>query len=498
MNKKLKQSLDLGFERVTLVALSGVFIFVMFGAWNYAMNLRQTVAANAAGVDVDQSPILEIEHLRNVADAQIADARSYFLLGSKTLSEKQQAEKLQFNTDLAAFEKKYSLPELPEITKRIAALVQQQQEIFDQATEFRDKQTESKIVGQFYQSKTIAIRNGINEALDEIIRLHNAELGRARTKAHEAGLAAEALIPKGMTIFIEILSCLFLGMALLVMRMLRKHGIQNAERDRLVIEAKNAVLARDEIVSAVSRDLKEPLNAITEIAEGMITSPNAGDITDRAELIKSSITEIEGFINDISDQKKFELGNLSLRVDQLAMDELLDEAMLMLKAQAKQRDVRLQFEPVNPPVSAFADRDRVLRVLTNLVGNAIKFSPKHSRVVVKVRSDQQFVNIAVTDSGPGIPEKHLPEIFNEFWQARKTSNQGAGIGLVVVKTLVEAQGGTVKVDSLVGHGTTFTFSLPRRRPVGTPLKKPASTVRLANRPATATSSENTEAPQPTA
>ena len=118
-----------------------------------------------------------------------------------------------------------------------------------------------------------------------------------------------------------------------------------------------------------------------------------------------------------------------------------------------------------------------MRVLGNLVGNAIKFSPSHSKVTVKVRSDQQFVHVSVTDSGPGIPENQLPGIFDHFWQAKKTADQGAGVGLGVVKTVVEAHGGTVRVDSHVGYGSTFTFTLPRRRPVGVYVKRPMPIVR---------------------
>jgi signal transduction histidine kinase len=113
-----------------------------------------------------------------------------------------------------------------------------------------------------------------------------------------------------------------------------------------------------------------------------------------------------------------------------------------------------------------------MRVLSNLIGNAIKFSPKHSRVNVKVRADQQFVNIAIADSGPGIPENHLGGVFENFWQDRKTADQGAGVGLAVVKTVIEAHGGTVKAESNLNGGTTFTFSLPRRRPAGAQLRKP--------------------------
>ncbi|MES2856601.1 MAG: HAMP domain-containing sensor histidine kinase, partial [Bdellovibrionota bacterium] len=384
---KNKKFFSWSFESVTLVVLSIAFVGVMFGAWTYAMKLRETVAANAAGMNLDPAPLLEVEKLRNLAEAQMSDARSFFLLGSKALLDKQTNEKQAFADSLANFSKQHSLPELPEITARIEALVKQQQDIFDQAMDFREKQTESKIVGQFYQSKTAPIRSQMNENLDEIIRLHNAKIDNDRVAAKAAGHDAEAQIPAGMKQLIQIVGGLFLAMALLVIVMLRKRSFQLAERDRLVEEAKSALLARDEVISAVSRDLKEPLNTITETAESMTTAPSAGDVTDRAELIKSSIHEIEGFIEDIRDQKKADLKILGLRVDQLGIDELLEEAELMMKPQAKQSDVRLQFEAVNPPVSAFADKERVLRILSNLIGNAIKFSAKHSRVVIKVKSD---------------------------------------------------------------------------------------------------------------
>jgi signal transduction histidine kinase len=299
-------------------------------------------------------------------------------------------------------------------------------------------------------------------------------LSRARTEAKKAAVEAEVQIPRGMTWFTGFLGVIFLGMALLVIRMLRERTRKLAERERLFTEAQHAVQSRDEVISAISRDLETPLKTINEIAANMKMAKDPIEIEDNAELIKTYVAEIDQEIRDIYDQKKADMGNLVLRLDQLGIDEILDEARLMLQPMAKARDIRLQIDSVNPPVLAFFDRERVLRVLSNLIGNAIKFSPKHGRVVVKVRSDQQFVNISVTDSGSGIPEGHRAEIFNQFWQARKTADQGAGIGLAVVKTIIEAHGGTVKLDNPLGHGSTFTFSLPRRRPVGAHIKKPAA------------------------
>jgi signal transduction histidine kinase len=482
MKKINFRSIGWGFESIALALLSAAFIFVMMGAWNYSAKLRETAAINAAGMNLDPTPLIEVEKIRGLADAQMADARSFFLLGSTALMEKQKTEKQSLLESLIVFEKKYSLPGLVDIKARLEALVKAQEDIFTQAMDFREKKTESKIVGQFYHSKTVPIRAKMTEALDEIVRLHNAELDRLKANAKAAGIESEAMIPRGMKLFTQLLGGIFLGLALLMIQMLLKRPAQTAERNRLYSEATQAIIDRDEVISAVSYNLKESMQAITDAANKLSSPSGVDSIGEQAEVIKSSVAEIQGSIDDIRDQKNAELKGLSLRVDQLGIEEIFEQAELMLKPLAKQRDIRLQFEPVNPPVSAFADRDRVLRVLSNLIGNAIKFSPRHSRVLIKVRGDQQFVNISVTDGGPGIPEKQLNGIFDNFWQAKKTASEGAGVGLAVVKTLVEAQGGTVKVDTLGSNGSTFTFSLPRRRPVGVQMKKPSSLVRSATVP----------------
>lgn len=476
MKKILLKTITGSIERKLLVIFLLGFIGVVASGWLYAMKLRQTVAANGAVLNVDVRALIEVERMRNISESQISNARSFFLLGSRALFDKQKKDKQTLMESLAAFEKQYSLPQVSDVIKRIDTLEQQLQEFFDQGMEFREKQTESKIVGQFFQAKSNPIRNQLNDAFDEIMRLHNAELDRARAKAREAASSAEVQIPRGMTWFTGLISALFLGMTLLLVRMLRERTRKLAERDRLYDEAKRAVQSRDEVISAISQDLHEPLTVIKQSADSLTAVSDAPNVQDRIELIKSSTVLIEDTVKDICDQKKADMGTMTLRMNQLGIDEVLDEARIILQPVAKQRDVRLQFDSVNPPVLAFFDRERVLRVLANLVGNAIKFSPKHSKVVVKVRSDQKFVYISVVDSGPGIPEKQASEIFDRFWQAKKTSDQGAGIGLAIVKTIVEAHGGTVHLDSQ-SSGSTFTFSLPRRRPVGAHLGKPTPTIK---------------------
>lgn len=454
----------------------------MLSAWIYAMQLKQSIAGSGSATSVDARALIEVERIRNLAESQISNARSFFLLGSRALFDEQKKEKQQLAEAMANFEKQFNLAKVPEIMKRIEALEAQQQDIFDQGMKYREKQTESKIVGQFYQAKAASIRNELNHALDEIVQLHNAELERTRQQETEAAHGAESRIPRGMTLFTAMIAALFLSMTVLVIRMFSERVRHLAERGRLVEEAKKAVQARDEVISAVAHDLNEPLAEIKETAERLAATIKALEITEGTEAIKSKVAVADGAIKDILDQAKSDMGSMTLRLDQLGIDSILDEARLMMQPLAKQRDIRLQFESVNPPVLAFVDRERVLRVLSNLLGNAIKFSPKLSKVVVKVRSDQQFVYISVADNGPGIPDAQLPAIFDKFWQARKTAEQGAGIGLAVVKTIVEAHGGTVKAESHPGIGSTFTFSLPRRRPVGAHVGRLTPTVKQTFRP----------------
>lgn len=461
MTKFMKTLKSSSVEGTILVILLAAVCVVLAAGWGASMKLRQTVAANAAIMNVDTSAQTEVEHLRTLADSQIQNSRAFFLMGSKSIFDKQKAEKDQFAADLASYQKKH--PQVQDIVKKITDLTAQEADFFKQAEDFRSKQTESKIVGQFYQAKTSPLLTQINENLDKITALNKDAMATSKASAKQAGLDAQAEIPKGMTMLSSAIAVLSLCFALLIVRMLANKARLVRDRDRLVNEAKNAILSRDEVISAFSQDLKEPL-------ESLRTQAASAD----ADLINATVVEVESIMADIQDQTKSMTGGLHLRLEQLAMADILDEAQTFLQPLAKQKDITLQFDAVNQSVLAYVDRERVMRVLSNVVGNALKFSAKHSRVNVKVKSDAQFVNISVVDSGPGIPEAQLATIFESSWQARRTAEHGAGVGLAVVKTIIEAHGGIVRAERNIQGGTTVTFSLSRRRPVNAQLKKPQS------------------------
>ena len=143
--------------------------------------------------------------------------------------------------------------------------------------------------------------------------------------------------------------------------------------------------------------------------------------------------------------------------------QLLGETLEMMHAQAAEKSLQLLGEA---PASAVAwcDRERTLQVLSNLLGNAVKFTPEGGTITVGADLLSTEVRFFVRDTGPGIPPGDLLHVFDRYWQAKRSDRRGIGLGLPISKGLVEAQGGKLWVESELGRGTTFFFTLPRRGP----------------------------------
>jgi len=205
-----------------------------------------------------------------------------------------------------------------------------------------------------------------------------------------------------------------------------------------------------ELLAIVSHDLRTPLSTIA-LGTTLLEDASQGqeDRTQVIEIIKRAADRMERLIKDLQEMGRLDAGR-TLRVDARSVDlaTLLREACEALHIQAA------------PPIAVSADPDRICQVLGNLIGNAIKFTPRGGRIVLAARREGREVRVSVTDQGPGIPEADLPRVFEPYWQAQGTARLGAGIGLKIAKGLVEAHGGRIWVESKMGEGTTFSFTLP--------------------------------------
>jgi len=457
--------------------LLGLFAALMVAAWGFAFHLRSTLTKQSPILGVDLQSVVEVEKTRNLIESQIANRRAYFVLGSSKLFEAQKEEQSQLENQLQALLKRQDAPEITRLLERVQNLQKEHEQIFDQGLEFRSQQTEPRIVGQFYQSKAAPLRDQMNDVLNDVSRLLNQKIQETQKRAEQAALAPRTQIPEAMSWFTALATAVVLSMALLVLKIRREAFLQDADRRRLFQEAQKALLSRDEVLSTVSSEFNEPLNVVLNTANKVGSqTENPSLIREGSDLIKSSVIVLQELIQNLMDRTKAEAGILAVRVEQLGIDVVLDEARFILQPLAKQKDIRLEIYSANPPVLAFFDRDRVVRVLVQLVGNAIKLSPRNSKIIVRVKSDQQFVTVSVKDQSAGIPEGQQDGLFEGKWQDPKVIAENVDLGLAVARTIIEAHGGTVSVESHPGSGSTFSFTLPRRRPAGANLVKSSAPV----------------------
>lgn len=231
-------------------------------------------------------------------------------------------------------------------------------------------------------------------------------------------------------------------------------AIQNAQ---LYAEALEAKRLRDETLGVVSHDLRNPLNTIGLVVRVLQKRGVAGPEMDA---IKSSLETADRLIHDLLTATVAESGKMTLELAPCSPEELVRETVRLHAPLAEGRSVALEGACEDALPLLLADRHRLLQLFDNLIGNALKFTPDGGKVRVFGRRAPGGVELGVTDSGPGIPPEHLKRLFDRFWQGATSRKAGAGLGLSIVKGIAEAHGGSVRVESQVGHGSTFVVLLP--------------------------------------
>jgi two-component system phosphate regulon sensor histidine kinase PhoR len=221
---------------------------------------------------------------------------------------------------------------------------------------------------------------------------------------------------------------------------------------------------RRELTANVSHELRTPLTSIKGFAETLLGGAMRDEATCRhfLEIIDKESNRLVKLVDDLLDLSRLENKRISLELSPVEVGEVIQETVARLRPLAGARDFDLR--PAAPEVIALADRDRLAQILTNLLDNAIKFTPDGGRIAVDWRTANGEVEVTVADSGQGIAEADLPHVFERFYKAdraRAATPGGSGLGLAITRHIVEAHGGRIRVASTPGAGTTFTFTLPR-------------------------------------
>jgi PAS domain S-box-containing protein len=236
------------------------------------------------------------------------------------------------------------------------------------------------------------------------------------------------------------------------------------ENARLYEQARAAVRARDEVVAVVSHDLRNPLNAVLIAATVLAEYGDASRLSERdrkqVEIIRRSVEQMTTLAQDLLEVSSLESGSVEMNPRPCAPSVLVCAADDMFRPIAEEKGVALVVGDAADVPPAHADYGRMLQVFGNLVANAIKFTPMGGTVEVGAERAVDYVRFWVRDTGPGIEREHLPRLFDRFWQARRGGKAGAGLGLAIARSIVEAHGGQIWAESTPGEGSTFHFTLP--------------------------------------
>jgi signal transduction histidine kinase len=245
---------------------------------------------------------------------------------------------------------------------------------------------------------------------------------------------------------------------------------QHGELSRLNAALDQASRLKDQFLANMSHELRTPLNSVIGFSDLLVTmastdSPLTATQRDYVETISRNGRHLLELINELLDLSKIAAGRLELRPEPLELEPVLREAGDSVRAQLEAHQHRLAIEPPEQPIVVTADRVRLRQVLLNLLSNAIKFTTDGGRITLRARPDDSgHVRIAVTDTGIGIASTDQPRLFQEFVQLDASPSrhyEGTGLGLALSKRLVELQGGTIGVESQLGQGSTFWFTVPR-------------------------------------
>jgi len=242
------------------------------------------------------------------------------------------------------------------------------------------------------------------------------------------------------------------------------------EFNRMAQRLKEIEKMKEDFMSSVTHELRSPMTAVKGYVN-LILDGKAGPMSEKQReyltIVRNNTARLGRFINDILDLAKIEAGMMEIKPEPMSVREVANEILTLLKAISDQKNIKLIVDIPESIPQIMADRDRIGQIITNLVGNSLKFTPDGGSVTVKGVEEGEFLKMAIIDTGIGIPKEYIGKIFNKFEQVSEHKQKvktakGTGLGLAIARGLIIGHGGKIWIESEVDKGTTFFFTLNKK------------------------------------
>lgn len=415
--------------------------------------LESRAAEEVQKLRAAENEISLAHRLRADAELLVSAGRGYLITSDKTLLTSLQQSETDFDETLVALRQRDLSP-----TGR--ALVEQADEA---ARTFRQVQSDilskrrnfdrhNALVWRF-EAELLPSSNALGQSLDRLVEYKERGLDAAYLEAQRERSELATWIYTSL-LAVTLLS---LGLAWRFVSLLARSYRKEQEA---LAAARDAVAARDELMGIVAHDLRNPLNSIA-LKAALLTRSAA---TDRAREHASSIGDVTktmaDLISRLLDVSTLEAGCFSVSPAACDGASLLSQTLDTFANLAASKKIRLQQFQSEPDLVLMADRARILQVLSNLLGNALKVTPSGGEIGVRLERDGHEAHFCVWDTGPGIRAEHVPHLFDRRWKHEVGGAQGTGLGLFIVKGVIDAHGGRIWVNSEAKRGAEFHFTLP--------------------------------------
>ncbi|WP_437929270.1 HAMP domain-containing sensor histidine kinase [Sorangium sp. So ce291] len=446
--------------RFEATARMGYAILTVLLAVGMAFSIRRfsSVAdAQIARLRAKEHTIMLVERLRWSSELVVSQGRGYLLSGERELLTETHDSRARLYENVRELRDQPLSPTgrrlVEDIDKAARNFIRLQEELF---VARQGSEETSSLVSRF-DSELRPLRRELELSLGRLVDHKEAVLKEHYERAKMDRVQLEQRL-YGLLVLLVLAG---LGVAwYFTKRVVRSYDQVREAREA----ARKALAARDELMGIVAHDLRNPLGAIMMKAALVRKGAEPEKIRQHAASIENVTRRMEQLIKSMLDVATMEASTFSVTPAPCAVEDLLRETLEMFGPLAESRQVRLEQRASEPGLVIHAERERVLQVLSNLLGNALKFTPQGGQVTLSVDREGATARFAVADTGPGIPPENLPSIFERFWKDETRGKKGTGLGLYIARGIVDAHGGRIWVESEIGQGARFYFTLPLAEP----------------------------------